>query len=116
MEQHLVSLAEDNTIKLNLFDCVEGMDFHFPPTNVTLASKLQARVIDIVVDNATETMEWFTVVLDGVLLVNGSSKEVVELQEQEYTRIVLNPDTASITILEDDVTTGQQDSPKIIVV
>ena len=106
MEQHLVSLAKDNIAFKCLFDCVEGTDFNFPPTNITLAKDLVARVIDIVVDNVTETMEWFTLVLGGVLLVNGSSKEVVELQEQEYTRIVLNPDTARVTILEDDDITG----------
>ena len=85
-----------------LFTCVEETDFSFPPTNVTLAKELQARVIDIVVDNVTERMEWFTVALIGVILVNGSSKEVVELQVQEHTRIVLNPDTAIVTILEDN--------------
>lgn len=85
------------------FDFVEGSDFRFTPTNITLAKDLEALVIDIVVDNVTERMESFTVVLGGVLIVNGSSKEVVELQEQEYTRIVLNPDTARVTILDDGI-------------
>ena len=58
--------------------------------------------IDIVSDTFTEYNETFSAMLDSVFLATQANGPQLVLSIQESARLILDPDTASVTILDDD--------------
>ena len=58
--------------------------------------------VQITPDNFTELSENFTAVLTSVFLSRTAGGVAIELTDQERVRLILNPDTATVNILDDD--------------
>ena len=58
--------------------------------------------VQILSDNFTEMYETFTAVLSSVFLADTADGAAIELTGQERARLIVNPDTATVIILDDD--------------
>ena len=58
--------------------------------------------VEIIPDIFTELNETFTAVLMSVFLSRTTGGVVLKLTDQERARLVTNPDTATVNILDDD--------------
>lgn len=58
--------------------------------------------VQILPDNLTEFSENFTAVLSSVFLARTAGGVAIELTDQERDRLIINPDTATVDILDDD--------------
>ena len=58
--------------------------------------------VQITPDIFTELNETFTTVLSSVLLTHIAGGVAIELTDQERARLILNPDAATVNILDDD--------------
>ena len=68
----------------------------------TVGARVSTETISIVSDNSTEEREEFTVALESFNLIHLGNGSVVEVSEQEQSRLMLRPPRAVITILDDD--------------
>ena len=69
----------------------------------TNASRNQDFTVQILSDDFAELLnEIFTVVLSSVFLANTTGGAAIELTDQERARLFVNPDTATVNILDDD--------------
>ena len=68
----------------------------------TSANKNRDLTVQITPDNFTELNEIFTAVLTSVFLSRTAGGTVIELTDQEKARLVRDPDTATVNILDDD--------------
>ena len=68
----------------------------------TSANRNQDLTVQITKDDFTEFNENFTAVLTSVFLSHTAGGVAIELTDQERARLILNPDTATINILDDD--------------
>ena len=68
----------------------------------TNADRMQDLTIGIVSDSFTELNETFSVELSSVFLATEAGGPAIVLSNQESARLVLDPDTADVTILDDD--------------
>ena len=59
-------------------------------------------MVQILPDNFTEFNETFTAVLSSVFLARTVGGVAIELTDQESARLVRDPDTATVNILDDD--------------
>ena len=66
------------------------------------ANRLQDLTIQILSDNFTEIYESFTVVLSSVFLAETAGGAAIELSDQERARLIVNPATATVIILDND--------------
>ena len=58
--------------------------------------------VQIASDVFTEFSETFSVLLSSAFLANTAGGPAIDLSDQESARLVLNPDSADVTILDDD--------------
>ena len=72
------------------------------PFSFTAANRLQDFTVHIVSDDFTELNESFSAVLTSVFLARTAGGAAIDLSDQERARLILNPDTASVTIRDDD--------------
>ena len=63
---------------------------------------MQDLTIQITSDNFTELNEIFFAELSSVFLANEAGGPAINLSDQESARLILDPDTANVTILDDD--------------
>ena len=68
----------------------------------TSANTMQDLTVQILSDDFTEFNETFTAVLSSVFLAVTAGGAAIELTDQERGRLIVNPDTATINILDDD--------------
>ena len=68
----------------------------------TNADRMQDLTIGIVSDSFTELNETFSVELSSVFLATEAGGPAIVLSDQESARLILDPDTADVTILDDD--------------
>ena len=68
----------------------------------TSANTMQDLSVQILSDDFTEFNETYTAVLSSVLLAITAGGAAIELTDQERARLIVNPDTATINILDDD--------------
>ena len=68
----------------------------------TAANRLQDLTVQIVSDDFTELNESFSAVLTSVFLARTAGGAAIDLSDQERARLILNPDTATVTIRDDD--------------
>ena len=68
----------------------------------TNSDRNQDLSINIVSDGFTEYNETFSATLDSVFLATQASGQPLLLSDQERDRLIRDPDTASVTILDDD--------------
>ena len=68
----------------------------------TNADRMQDLTIGIVSDSFTELNETFSVELSSVFLATEADGPAIDLSPQESARLILDPDTADVTILDDD--------------
>ena len=68
----------------------------------TNADRMQDLTIGIVSDSFTELNETFSAELSSVFLATEASGPAIVLSNQESARLILNPDTADVTILDDN--------------
>ena len=66
------------------------------------ANRIQNIPIQIVSDDITELNESFSAVLASVFLARTAGGVAIDLSNQETARLIRNPDTASVNILDDD--------------
>ena len=66
------------------------------------ANRIQNIPIHIVSDDITELNESFSAVLASVFLARTAGGVAIDLSNQEIARLIRNPDTASVNILDDD--------------
>ena len=89
--------------------CAAGNDSEADYTSVveqsisfTSANRIQDLMVQIVPDNFTEFNETFRAVLTSVFLARTAGGVALELTDQESAHLILNPDTATVNILDDD--------------
>ena len=63
---------------------------------------MQDLTVQIQADDFTEFNETFTAVLSSVFLARTAGGAAIELTDQERGRLIINPDTATVNILDDD--------------
>ena len=63
---------------------------------------MQDLTVQIQADDFTEFNETFTTVLSSVFLARTAGGAAIELTDQERGRLIINPDTATVNILDDD--------------
>ena len=63
---------------------------------------MQDLTIQITSDGFTELNETFSVELSSVFLATEAGGPAIVLSDQESARLILDPDTADVTILDDD--------------
>ena len=63
---------------------------------------MQDLTVQILADDFTEFNETFTAVLSSVFLARTAGGAAIELTDQERGRLIINPDTATVNILDDD--------------
>ena len=68
----------------------------------TSANRNQDLTVQILSDDFTESNETFTAVLSSVFLADTAGGATIELSDQERARLIVNPDTATVRILDDD--------------
>ena len=68
----------------------------------TSANRMQDLTVQILSDAFTEFNETFTAVLSSVFLAESAGGAAIELTDQERARLIVNPDTATVDILDDD--------------
>ena len=68
----------------------------------TSSNRMQDLTVQILSDDFTELNETFTAVLSSVFLAETAGGAAIELTDQERARLIVNPDTATINILDDD--------------
>ena len=68
----------------------------------TSADRIQDLTVQITPDDFTEFNETFTAVLRSVFLARTAGGVAIELTGQESARLVRDPDTATVNILDDD--------------
>ena len=68
----------------------------------TNSDRNQDLSIDIVSDSFIEYSETFSAVLDSVFLATQANGQPLDLSDQERARLILNPNTASVIIVDDD--------------
>ena len=66
------------------------------------ANKIQNLTVQIVPDFFTELNETFSAVLSSVFLTCTTGGAAIDLSDQERARLILNSDTATVNILDDD--------------
>ena len=70
----------------------------------TNTERNQNLTVQVVSDSFKEFNETFSATLESVFLAHATNGQALVLSDQEAARLVLNPDSASITILDDDGT------------
>ena len=68
----------------------------------TSANRLQDLTIQILSDDFTEFNETFIAILSSVFLADTAGGAAIELTDQERARLIVNPDLATVDILDDD--------------
>ena len=68
----------------------------------TNSNRNEVLIIPILSDTFTEYNETFSAMLDSVFLATQANGQPLDLSNQERARLILDPDTASVTILDDD--------------
>ena len=68
----------------------------------TTANAMQNLPVQIVPDDFTELNESFSAVLTSVFLARTAGGAAIDLSDQERARLIRSPDTANVTILDDD--------------
>ena len=68
----------------------------------TSANRIQDLTVGIVNDSFTELNEAFSAVLTSVFLARAAGGAAIDLSDQERARLIRDPDTANVTILDDD--------------
>ena len=68
----------------------------------TSANRMQDLTFQILSDDFTEFNETFIAVLSSVFLADTAGGAAIELTDQERARLIVNPDTATVDILDDD--------------
>ena len=63
---------------------------------------MQVLTVQILADNFTEFNKTFTAVLSSVFLARTPGGAAIELTNQERGHLIINPDTATVDILDDD--------------
>ena len=63
---------------------------------------MQDLTVQILSDDFAEFNETFMAVLSSVFLAHIAGGAAIELTDQERARLILNPDTATVNILDDD--------------
>ena len=63
---------------------------------------MQDLTIEIVSDSFTELNETFSAELLSVFLATEAGGSAIDLSDQERARLILDPDTADVIILDDD--------------
>ena len=66
------------------------------------ANNLQGLATQIVNDPFTELNEAFSAVLTSVFFARAAGGAAIDLSDQEKARLIRAPDTANVTILDDD--------------
>ena len=66
------------------------------------ANRIQDFTVQILSDDFTESNETFIAALSSVFLADTAGGAAIELTDQERARLIVNPDTATINILDDD--------------
>ena len=82
-----------------------GGEADYVPIEVSISFTftIEIRVrIEISRDNFTELREFFRALLRSVFLSHTAGGAAIELTDQESARLILNPDTATVNILDDD--------------
>ena len=64
----------------------------------------QALTVQIDADSFTELNETFSAVLSSVFLADVAGGQSIDLTDQESSRLILNPNSAMVTIDDDDGT------------
>ena len=68
----------------------------------TNTDRMQDLTIEIVSDSFTELNETFSAELLSVFLATEAGGSAIDLSDQERARLILDPDTADVIILDDD--------------
>ena len=68
----------------------------------TTADTVQNLSVQILPDDFTELNESFSTVLTSVFLARTAGGVSIDLSDQERARLIRNPDTANVDILDDD--------------
>ena len=68
----------------------------------TSANTIQDITVGIVNDPFTELNETFSAVLTSVFLARAAGGAAIDLSDQESARLIRDPDTANVNILDDD--------------
>ena len=68
----------------------------------TSANRIQDLTVQILSDAFTEFNETFMTVLSSVFLADTADGAAIELTGQERAHLIVNPDTATVRILDDD--------------
>ena len=68
----------------------------------TSANTIQDITVGIVNDPFTELNETFSAVLTSVFLARAAGGAAIDLSDQESARLIRDPDTADVNILDDD--------------
>ena len=68
----------------------------------TNTDRMQTLTVQITSDSFTELNETFSAELSSVFLATEAGGPAIVLSDQERDRLILDPDTANVTILDDD--------------
>jgi hypothetical protein len=68
----------------------------------TNADRIRDLTVQILSDGFTEFNETFTAILSSVFLAGTAGGAAIELTDQESARLIINPDIATVDILDDD--------------
>ena len=68
----------------------------------TSTNRNQDLTVGIVNDSFTELNETFSAVLTSVFLARVAGGAAIDLSDQERARLIRDPDTANVNILDDD--------------
>ena len=68
----------------------------------TSANRVRDLTVQIVSDDFTEFNETFMAELTSVFLADTAGGAAIELTDQESARLIINPDIATVDILDDD--------------
>ena len=94
--QHIVLQFTVSGVEADYVSVVEQ------PISFTTADRIQDLTVQIVPDDFTELNESFSAVLTSVFLACTADGAAIDLSDQERARLIRNPDTATVNILDDD--------------
>jgi hypothetical protein len=68
----------------------------------TSANTIRDLTVQILSDGFTELNETFTAILTSVFLAGTAGGAAIDLTDQESARLIINPDIATVDILDSD--------------
>ena len=68
----------------------------------TSTNRIQDLPVGIINDNFTEMNEAFSAILSSVFLASEAGGAAIDLSDQERARLIRDPDTAIVNILDND--------------